>query len=158
MCRCYSWLILWLTMSFFKLFPCIFDFPLVPLIRTLCPFESEHCFFYSMMWSDIYMPDDSHLDELNLYIKCTFSFHKMFILMELYTRNYFTDDMPAKSSTDKVQVAFEHCMIKSHYLRWNILPHLFYRFLAQFYISNLWHFIHHKAVSRLPVPWWSVCY
>lgn len=48
----------------------------MPLIKTLCPFESEHCFFYSMMWSDIYMPDDSHLDELNLYIKCTFLFIK----------------------------------------------------------------------------------
>lgn len=50
-------------------------------------------------------------------MKCTFSFHKMFILMELYTQNYFTDDKQAKSSTDKVQVAFEHCMIKPHYLR-----------------------------------------
>lgn len=31
--------------------------------------------------------------------------------MELYTRNYFTDDMPAKSSTDKVQVAWSSLII-----------------------------------------------
>lgn len=102
MCSCYLWFIFWLIMFFFKLFLCIFDFFLVFLIRIFCLFELEYCFFYFMMWSDIYMLDDLYFDELNLYIKCIFFFYKMFILMEFYTRNYFIDDMSVKFFIDKV--------------------------------------------------------